>query len=298
MHDDERKPPFFHISGCRLEAERPQPGLHLVATPIGNLEDMTIRALRTLAGADTVLCEDTRHTGRLLERYGIRARLLPYHDHNAERMRPRVLKLLDEGKAVALATDAGMPVVSDPGMKLARAAAEAGHSVHVVPGPSAALAALAVSGLASDRFLFAGFPPAKAAARRRWLAELAEVPATLILFESPHRIAAALADMAEVLGPRSAALCRELTKLHEEVIRLPLDRLATEIAGRGGVKGEITLVIAPPEPREAAESDIEEALRQALAEMLASRAAATVAKRFGIPRKRAWDMAMRLANEK
>ncbi len=298
MHDDERKPTFFHISGCRLEAERPPSGLHLVATPIGNLEDMTIRALRTLAGADTVLCEDTRHTGRLLERYGIRARLLPYHDHNAERMRPRVLKLLGEGKAVALATDAGMPVVSDPGMKLARAAAESGHPVHVVPGPSAPLAALAVSGLASDRFLFAGFPPAKSASRRRWLTELAEVPATLILFESPHRIAASLTDMAEVLGARPAALCRELTKLHEEVVRLPLDRLAEEIRERGNMKGEITLVIAPPEPREASESDIEDALREALADMPAGKAAGAVAKRFGIPRKRAWDIAMRLTDER
>ncbi len=298
MHDDERKPSFFHISGCRLEADRPPPGLHLVATPIGNLEDMTIRALRTLAGADAVLCEDTRHTGRLLERYGIRARLMPYHDHNAERMRPAVLKLLEEGRAVALATDAGMPVVSDPGMKLVRSAVEAGHSVHVVPGPSAPLAALAVSGLASDRFMFAGFPPAKGAARRRWLKELAEVPATLILFESPHRIVASLADMAEILGARPAALCRELTKLHEEVVRLPLDRLAEEVARRDGVKGEVTLVIAPPTPREASVREIEEALRRALAEMPASRAAATVAKRFGIPRKRAWDIAMGLTDGK
>ncbi len=257
-------------------------GLYLVATPIGNLGDMTLRGLWTLAGADVVLCEDTRHTRRLLEHFGITAKLAAYHEHNAARMRPRLLEMLAAGKALALVSDAGMPVVSDPGMKLAKEAAAAGHMVTSVPGPSAALAALAVSGLASERFLFAGFAPSKAAARRRWLEELKDIPATLVLFEAPHRIAAALADMADILGPRPAALCRELTKLHEEVLRLPLDGLAREVAARERVRGEITLVIGPPEEKQAGEKEIESALVAALEEMPAGKAAAAVARRLKV----------------
>ena len=285
----------FTIGGCAMRAGRLAGGLYLTATPIGNLDDMTIRALKTLAAADAILCEDTRHTGRLLRHFGIRNRLIAYHDHNAERMRPRVLAMLDEGKALALVSDAGMPVVSDPGMKLARDAAAAGHMVTSAPGPSAALAALAVSGLASDRFFFAGFAPAKAGARGSWLRELADIPATLIVYESPHRIAAALADMAEILGPRPAALCRELTKLHEEVLRMPLDELAREVAGRAAVKGEITLVIGPPEGAEAAAAeDIEEALKAALKENPAGKAAGIVARRFHLARKDVYALALKL----
>ena len=291
------KPPrerIYHIGGEPLRAPPLEKGLHLVATPIGNLADITLRALQALAGADAILAEDTRHSARLLKEYGIRQKLIAYHDHNAQRMRPRILRMLAEGAALALISDAGMPVVSDPGMKLAREAARAGAAVHVVPGPSAALAALAVSGLASDRFLFAGFPPAKPSARRRWLEGLAGEQATLILFESPHRVVETLGEMAEILGPRPAALCRELTKLHEEVIRLPLPALAEEVTARGGVKGEITLVVEGAGEQPAAREDVEQALRAALREMPPGRAAASVARRFGLSRREVHDLAMKL----
>ncbi len=294
MNDSEGRARIYHIGGRLLQAPPLAKGLHMVGTPIGNMADITLRALEALAGADAVLCEDTRHSGRLLDRYGIRQKLIAYHDHNAQRMRPRILKMLAEGAALALISDAGMPVVSDPGMKLAREAAAAGIAVHVVPGPSAALAALAVSGLASDRFLFAGFPPARPSARRRWLEGLAREAATLILFESPHRVAQTLQDMAATLGPRKAALCRELTKLHEEVIRLPLPDLAQEVARRGGVKGEITLVVEGATAPQAALEDVEQALRAALREMPPGKAAAAVARRFGLARRKVHDMAMKL----
>ena len=286
----------FVLHGCVIPAARLAPGLHLVATPIGNLGDISVRALQALAGADVILCEDTRHTGRLLAHFGIEARLLAYHDHNADAMRPKVLEMLKAGKSLALATDAGMPVVSDPGMKLVRDAAVAGHEVHCLPGPSAALAALAVSGLASDRFLFAGFAPARGGARRKWLNELADIEATVILFESPHRIVRALFDLAEIFGPRPAALCRELTKLHEEVIRLPLDELARHMAARARIKGEITLVIAPPQKgaKETSAEEVLQALREALKDKPAGKAAAQVARRFGLPRRDVHDMAMKL----
>ncbi len=288
----------FTLHGCVIPAARLTPGLYLVATPIGNLGDISVRALQALAGADVILCEDTRHTGRLLEHFGIKNRLLAYHDHNADAMRPKVLEMLEAGKSLALATDAGMPVVSDPGMKLVRDAAAAGHGVHCLPGPSAALTALAVSGLASNRFLFAGFAPARGAARRKWLAGLADMEATVILFESPHRIVRALSDMAEIFGPRPAALCRELTKLHEEVIRLPLDELARHMAARASIRGEITLVIAPPQKgaRETPTEDIRKALAEALKDQPPGKAAAQVARRFGLSRRDVHDMAMKLKN--
>ncbi len=284
----------FVIEGRAFSAGKAPAGLSLVATPIGNLEDMSLRALKTLAGADAVLCEDTRRTGRLLQRFSIRNRLLAYHDHNAGRMRPRILKMLGEGRALALVSDAGTPVVSDPGMKLAREAARAGFAVTAVPGPSAPLTALALSGLPSDRFFFAGFAPSASAARRAWLEELAGVRATVILFESPRRVAAALADMAAIFGPREAALCREMTKLHEEVLRMPLDRLAEEMAGRGAVKGEITLVIAPPESSGADAAEVEAALREALRDNPAGKAAAMIARRFGLSRAEAYALALKL----
>jgi len=292
----------FLLAGQRVAAPRVAAGLHVVATPIGNLGDITLRALQTLAGADAVLAEDTRHTGRLLQHFGIRRPLIAYHEHNAARMRPRILERLAAGEALALVSDAGTPVVSDPGMKLVRAAIEAGHAVHAVPGPSAAVAALSVSGLPSDRFLFAGFPPPKRAARQRWLKDLSAVPATLILYESPHRLADSLADMAEVLGAREAMVARELTKLHEELLRGTLPELAREVAGRESVKGEITLVIGPPVEGEAsssvtedeAEADMEAALKEALETMPASRAAKEIARRFNRPRREIYELALRL----
>jgi 16S rRNA (cytidine1402-2'-O)-methyltransferase len=295
------------LEGCRISVTPPPPGLHVVATPIGNLGDITLRALKTLAGADAVLAEDTRHTGRLLEHFGISNRLIAYHEHNAARMRPRVLDMLATGAALALVTDAGTPLISDPGMKLVREAAAAGHAVHAVPGPSAAIAALSVAGLPSDRFLFAGFPPPRTKARRRWLTELATIPATLIIYESPHRIVSSLADMAEILGNREAVLARELTKLHEELLRAPLAELARILGERDTIRGEITLIIAPP-PRQAMPAasasgeettqaaDLEEELRKALQSMPASRAARELAKRFGRPRREVYALALRIAS--
>ncbi len=288
----------YSVAGVRLTAPPLAPGLHVVATPIGNLKDITLRALEVLAAADLILAEDTRQTAKLLQRYGIRTPLKPYHEHNADAMRPKVLERLRAGAALALVSDAGTPLVSDPGVKLVRSVAEENLPVHPVPGPSAALAALVASGLMSERFLFAGFPPAKKQARRRFLQELAEENATIVLFESPHRLVESLRDMAEIFGPRRrGALCRELTKLHEEVIRATLAELADELAAREQVKGEITLVIAPPEraPAEASDEAVHEALRQALKRQPAGKAAAEVARRFGLKKRELYDLAVRLS---
>ena len=287
----------FLLAGQRIAAPRPAPGLHVVATPLGNLEDITIRALKVLAGADAILAEDTRHTARLLERHGIRRPLQSYHEHSPPAARQRIVARLREGAALALVSDAGTPLISDPGVKLVREAIAAGVDVHAVPGPSAALTALTVSGLASERFLFAGFPPQKKQARRRFLEELKEERATLVLFESPHRIAESLSDMAEVFGPRPAALCRELTKMHEEVLRAPLPDLAAMMAARERVRGEITLVIAPPDaaPAAASEDDLRAALAEALTRMPAGKAAAVVAKRFGLKKREVYDLAVSLS---
>jgi 16S rRNA (cytidine1402-2'-O)-methyltransferase len=222
------------------------PGLYLVSSPIGNLQDVSLRALETLRGADLVACEDTRHTARLLARHGISARTVSYHAHNERRQLPRLLAALADGKRVALITDAGTPAISDPGMLLVREARQAGLPVVAIPGPSAVTAALAVSGLPAHPFTFLGFLPPRRGGRRKALAAVAQLAHTLVLFEAPHRLAASLADMAELLGPRRAALCRELTKLHEEVTVDRLDGLAGKVAGRERVKGEITLVIEPP----------------------------------------------------
>src|SRR6516225_10033786 len=218
----------YQIGDQVREAKLLPAGLYVVATPIGNLGDVTLRALETLAAADLVACEDTRVTARLLERYAIETELTPYHDHNAAAARPKILARLRDGAAVALVSDAGTPLVSDPGYRLVRAAHDEGIAVTAVPGPSAVLTALAVAGLPTDRFFFEGFLPAKDAARRARIAELARVPATLVLFESGARIADALAALADGLGDRPAAVCRELTKLHEEVRRDGLAVLARD----------------------------------------------------------------------
>jgi len=273
----------------------PEPGLTLVATPIGNLRDITLRALDALRGADVLVCEDTRVTRKLLAGHGISRSLTSYHEHNAERMRPILLRRLEAGETVALLSDAGTPLISDPGYKLVRAALEAGIPVHSLPGPSAPLAALVVSGLPSDRFLFAGFLPAKAGARRQALAELATVPATLVLFESARRLPAALADMAKVLGPREAAVARELTKLHEEVRRATLDRLAAHYAEAGPPKGEVVVVIAPPGAREAVDAaELDAQLRAALGTSSLRDAVAAVAEATGLPRKQVYQRALAL----
>src|SRR5205809_1232673 len=206
---------LFH--GQSVVAPALPPGLHLVATPIGNLRDITLRALEVLSAADLIACEDTRVTRKLLDHYGIATALTPYHDHNAAEARPKLLARLADGAAIALVSDAGTPLVSDPGYKLVRAARDAGIPMTALPGPSAALAALTVSGLPTDRFFFEGFLPSKEGQRRMRIGELKRIPATLVLFETGARLAAALADLAAGLGGREAAICRELTKLYEEV---------------------------------------------------------------------------------
>ena len=261
-------------------------GLYLVATPIGNLGDLPPRAVAVLAAVDTVLCEDTRHSGRLMAHLGLKVRLEPYHEHNAAKVRPGLIEALAQGATIALISDAGMPAIADPGMKLVKDAVEAGILVSAVPGPSAGIMALAISGLPTDRYFFQGFLSSKASARRKTLAELAAIPATLVLFESPNRLAKCLADAADVLGPRPAAIARELTKLHEEVRRGTLDALAAAFAEEPAPKGEIVVVIGPPGDTVASfdEAAIDALLLEALAAHGASRAAALVADAIGRPR--------------
>ncbi|MGB8273689.1 MAG: 16S rRNA (cytidine(1402)-2'-O)-methyltransferase [Alphaproteobacteria bacterium] len=277
-------------------------GLYVVATPIGNMADITLRALDVLRRADLVACEDTRVTAPLLARHGLKARLIAYHDHNAERVRPKLLERLSEGAAVALVSDAGTPLVSDPGYRLVRSALDGGHSVTVVPGPSATLAALILSGLPTDRFLFLGFLPSRAAARRKALAEVAAVRATLVMFESAHRLAASLADMAAALGDRDAAVVREITKLYEESRRGRLPELADAYAGEKPPKGEIVVVVGPPpeaamaQTEGAAAREMDPALDLALDEKLRDHslrdAVALVAAETGIPRRRVYARAL------
>ncbi|MEA2903761.1 MAG: rRNA (cytidine1402-2-O)-methyltransferase [Alphaproteobacteria bacterium] len=289
----------YNLKGQAIVAPALAGGLHLVATPIGNLRDITLRALEVLAAADLIACEDTRVTRKLTDHYGIRTPLTAYHDHNASEARPKLLARLAGGEAVALVSDAGTPLVSDPGFKLARAAREAGYAVTALPGPSAALAALTVCGLPTDRFLFDGFLPAKQAQRRARIAELARIPATLVLFESGPRLGAALADLAEGLGPRAAAVCRELTKLHEEVRRGDLVALAQDYAGEAETRGEIVVVIAPP-AEDATVTDAAELdglLHQALARLSVKEAVAEIAAVTGRPRREVYQRALALAKE-
>ncbi|HEY2709663.1 MAG TPA: 16S rRNA (cytidine(1402)-2'-O)-methyltransferase [Caulobacteraceae bacterium] len=269
------------------------PGLYLVATPIGNLRDITLRALDVLAAADLVLAEDTRVTGKLLAAYGLSKRLERYDEHAAARARPKVLAALAEGGRVALVSDAGTPLVSDPGYRLALEALGAGADVYPIPGASAALAALSVAGLPTDRFLFAGFPPPKSAARRAFLQDLKGVRATLILFEGASRLGASLADMAAVLGPRPAAVARELTKLHETVVRGDLADLAANPA-LAAPKGEVVIVIGPPADVAAAPEDADTALTDALARLSPADAAREVADALGLPRRDLYRRALAL----
>jgi len=288
----------FTALGARTIADPIEPGLHIVATPIGNLGDVTLRALQTLAGADLIACEDTRVSRKLLDRYGIVTPLTPYHEHNAAKARPVLLQRLAEGAAIALVSDAGTPLISDPGFKLVRAAHEAGHGVTAVPGASALLAALTVAGLPTDQFFFAGFLPPKEAARRARIAELGRVPATLVLFETGPRLAATLADLAAGLGSsREAVLCRELTKLHEEVRRGDLATLAQN-SPDSELRGEMVLVVAPPPaPAAASVADTDDLLRAALARLSLKDAVGEVADVTGLPRRELYRRALTLAKE-
>jgi 16S rRNA (cytidine1402-2'-O)-methyltransferase len=271
------------------------PGLYVVATPIGRLRDVTLQALDVLAAADAVLAEDTRRTRRLCDAFGVKARIERYDDHMGEQARPEILACLKDGAALALVSDAGTPLVSDPGYKLVQEAAEAGVAVYAIPGPSAVLAALTVSGLPTDRFLFAGFLPAKPAARRAALAELAVVPATLVLFETGPRLAESLTDMAEVLGDRPAAVARELTKLHEQTRRGSLSELASAYAGEDEPKGEIVVVVGPPAARAAwDDAAVDAALAARLDREPVKTLAAEVAEASGRPRREVYARALAL----
>jgi 16S rRNA (cytidine1402-2'-O)-methyltransferase len=291
----------FTAFGLQAEAQPLAPGLHVVATPIGNLKDITLRALGALAGADVVLAEDTRVTRHLLAHYGITTPLVTYNEHSAAVMRPRIIARLEQGQALALVSDAGTPLVSDPGYKLVEAAIEAGIPVTTIPGPSAVTSALVVSGLPSDRFFFEGFLPPREAARRARLAELAPIPGTLIFFEAPHRLPAMLADAAAVLGARDAAVARELTKLYETVLRAQLPELAARFEADGPPKGEIVVLIGPPSVEsQRAESllDLDGLLERALADHSVRDAAAMVAQELGLPRKDVYARALALAAER
>ena len=269
------------------------PGLYVVATPIGNLRDITLRALDVLNAADLVLAEDTRVAGKLLNAYGLSAKLERYDEHAAERAGPKALAALAEGKRVALVSDAGTPLVSDPGYRIVREAAAQGYPVFPIPGPSALLAGLSAAGLPTDRFLFAGFPPPKAAARRTFLEELAPIRATLVFFEGGSRLAQSLADMAAVLGDREAVVCRELTKLYETLYRGPLSVLAAD-PKLDAPKGEIVILVAPRAEAEATAGDIDTALADALIRLRPAEAAAEVAKALGLSRRDVYQRAMQM----
>lgn len=287
-----RHPPPPALSEAPLD-----PGLYVVATPIGNLRDITLRALDVLSAADLVLAEDTRVAAKLLTAFGLSKKIERYDEHAAERSGPKALALLAEGGRVALVSDAGTPLVSDPGFRLVREAVAQGSSVHPIPGPSALLAALSVAGLPTDRFMFAGFPPPKGAARRTFFEELAGIRTTLVFFESGPRLASSLADMATVFGPREAAVARELTKLYETVVRGPLPDLATD-PRCDSPKGEIVILVGPGREEAATAADADTALADALTRLKPAEAAAEVAKALGLPRRDLYRRAMELKQER
>ena len=278
-----------------LESAPLAPGLYLVATPIGNLRDITLRALDVLGAADLVVCEDTRVSGKLMQAYGMKARLLPYNDHNADRQRGPIIEKLTAGGRVALISDAGTPLVSDPGFKLVRDCLDLGIAVTAVPGANAVLPALQLSGLPCDRFTFAGFAPPKTVARQEWLRGLAEAPGTLVVYETGPRLAASLADMAAVLGAdRPAAVVREITKMFEESRRGTLGALAAEYADAPPPKGEIVVVVGAGVAGAATPEQIDAMLRAALAGMSVRDAAAHVAAATGLPKKRIYERALQV----
>lgn len=289
-------PPNGHyiVSGTRIAAAPAAPGLHVVATPIGNLGDMTLRGLATLAAAEAVLAEDTRVTSTLLQHYGIATPLVAYHEHNAARVRPGIIARLAGGATLALVSDAGTPLVSDPGYKLVAEAVEAGVAVYAAPGASSVLAALVVAGLPTDRFFFEGFLPPKSAARRQRIAALAGVPGTLVFFESPRRLAECLDDLAAVLGARPAAVAREITKRFEETRRGLLPDLARDFAHEEP-RGEIVVLVGPPETGAEQPVDLDAALRAALERHSVKDAASVVAAQTGQPRRVVYARAIELA---
>ena len=290
------RPSAFTALGMRAEAEAIAPGLHVVATPIGNLRDITLRAIATLAAADAVIAEDTRVSHNLLAHYGVTTPLVAYHEHNAAAVRPHLLARLAEGAALALISDAGTPLVSDPGYKLVAEALAAGIPVTSVPGPSAVLAALVVAGLPTDRFFFEGFLPPKSAARRARINELAFVPATLVFFESPRRLAEMLADLVAELGDRPAAVARELTKLYETTRRGALGELAAQFGSEAPPKGEIVVLVGPPAAAgPIGDEELDRLLQGALESLSVKDAAAAISAQTGAPRRLVYARALALA---
>ncbi|GLK65853.1 16S rRNA (cytidine(1402)-2'-O)-methyltransferase [Paracoccus kondratievae] len=282
-----------------VSSASPGPGLYLVATPIGAARDITLRALDVLNAADVLAAEDTRNLRHLLDIHGIPLRgrrLVAYHDHNADRQRPAILAALSEGKSVAYASDAGTPLVADPGYRLARDAADAGFVVRALPGPSAALAALSVSGLPSDRFLFVGFPPAAAGARRKWIESWKGVDATVIVFESPRRVKQLLENLCESEANRPTVICRELTKKFEEVMHGTAAELLARIPDEG-LRGEVVVLFGRPEPVAADEPSLRSALGALLDKLPVKQAAAEVATRFGLPRREVYALAVEMRKE-
>lgn len=270
------------------------PQLYLVATPIGHLADMSLRALAVLARTDVIAVEDTRRSRTLLQHYGISSELITYHDHNGDQMRPKIIAMIKAGKSVALISDAGMPLISDPGYKLVGQVREAGLTVEVVPGASAVMAGLSLSGLPTDRFLFEGFLPPKQQARRRQLAALSSVKASLVFYETVKRVQAVLIDMQSELGDRRAALCRELTKLHQEIIEGSISELI-ELLETRDLKGELVIVVAPPQEQTISDAQIEDALTQEVAKGASMRdAVAHVVETFEAPKKHVYDLSVQL----
>ncbi len=288
----------FTVSGHVLTAPKAASGLHLVATPIGNLGDITLRALEVLAGVDVVACEDTRISRRLMERYGISADLKQYHEHNAEAARPKILAKLAEGGSIALISDAGTPLISDPGFKLVREVTAAGFDVFALPGPSSVLTALAVSALPTDRFFFEGFLPSKQMARRSRLEELSRIDATIVMFESGNRVQEMLGDLADIMGQREAAICRELTKLHEEISRGPIAKLA-KTADELETRGEFVVVLGPPaaDAQAMTDDDLDTLLRTSLQRDSVKDAVAHAVELSGRQRRAVYARALELARE-
>lgn len=270
-----------------------EPGLYVTATPIGNLKDITYRAVETMKGADLILCEDTRQTGKLCAAYGIKTPLSAYHDHNGAAVRPAILKKLGAGARICLVSDAGTPLISDPGYKLVRQARDAGIQIFPLPGPSAGIAALSIAGVPSDKFLFAGFPPPKEHARQAFFEALKEIPASLIFYETGSRLSASLKAMQRAFGDRRGVIARELTKLYEEVLEGDLSALSAR-AEESTIKGEIVVVVHPPQKNQASQAEIEEFLKTALATMSVKDAAAAAAQKYGTPKKTAYQLALDL----
>ena len=291
-------PGAYTAFGLRAEAEPIRAGLHVVATPIGNLGDISFRALATLAAADLVVAEDTRVTKTLLAHYGITTPLFAYHEHNADAVRPQLISRLEAGQALALVSDAGTPLISDPGFRLVGEAVKRDIAVTAIPGASAVLAGLVIAGLPTSRFFFEGFLPPKSAARRQRIAELAGVPGTLVFFESPRRVAELMADLAAVLGPREAAVARELTKMFEAVKRGTLTALAVELAAGETLRGEIVVLVGPPlDDAPALDGDALDArIKTALATLSVKDAASVVSGETGWPRRKVYARAIELAN--